>query len=160
MLNAVDEIAEQEIETAIANHERREVLANIKRKFREHDFRRRVLSAYGSACAFCGLQLKLVEAAHILPVAALSSTDETINGVALCALHHRAFDQNLLSFDESYRIEISAEAVADLTRLNLAGGLAIFQRNLKSAILLPADRRDYPAKQYINESRKLRQWRA
>ena len=160
MLNAVDEVAEQEIETTITNHERREVLANIKRKYREHDFRRRVLSAYGSACAFCGLQLKLVEAAHILPVAALSSTDETINGIALCALHHKAYDQNLLNFDESYRIEVSAAAVADLNRLHLAGGLAAFQRNLKNAILLPADKRDYPAKQYIIESRKLRQWRA
>ncbi len=160
ILNAVDEVLEQEIESTITNHERREVLVNLKRKYREYDFRRRVLSAYNNACAFCGLQLKLVEAAHILPVAALTSTDETINGIALCALHHKAYDQTLLSFDESYRVEISGAAVSELTRLNLTGGLVGFQRNLKNAIMLPADKRDYPAKRYITESRKLRQWRA
>ncbi|MDQ2696688.1 MAG: HNH endonuclease [Pseudomonadota bacterium] len=57
--------------------------------------------------------------AHIIPVAADSSTDETTNGIALCALHHKAYDQNLLGFDEDYRIEISGSAVAELKELNL-----------------------------------------
>ncbi|MGE0884179.1 MAG: HNH endonuclease [Blastocatellales bacterium] len=158
ILNIVDEINEEEIELRITNNERREVISSIKRKYREHDFRRRVLSAYSSTCALCGMQLKLVEAAHIIPVASELSTDETINGIALCSLHHRAYDQNLVSFDENYRVELSSATILELQKLNLAGGLASFQDSLKNAIILPADNRDYPAKPYILESRKVRQW--
>ncbi|MBI1785198.1 HNH endonuclease [Candidatus Sumerlaeota bacterium] len=158
ILNAVDEVGEDEIEATIRNTERREVLASIKRKYREHDFRQRVLSAYASTCAFCGMQLKLVDAAHIVPVASDSSTDETTNGIALCSLHHRAYDQNLVNFDERYRIEVSDASVSELNKHNLAGGLVDFQAGLKSAIILPADKRDYPASVNIRNSRKVRMW--
>jgi len=158
MLNAIDGLDEQEIETKIADYERREVIATITRKFREYDFRHRVVTAYAATCAFCGIQLKLVEAAHILPVAADSSTDETRNGVALCALHHRAYDQNLISFDDHYRIEVSSAAIARLSELGLVGGLTAFRKGIKNAIVLPADTRDYPDRRYIAESRKVRQW--
>lgn len=65
----------------------------------------------------------MTEAAHIIPVAAPTSTDETKNGVALCALHHTAFDRNLISFDERYKIEISDPEVSRLAEVNLVGGL-------------------------------------
>jgi len=158
ILNTVDEVEENEIETKIKNNERREVIANIKRKYREYDFRHRVLTAYAATCAYCGVQLKLVEAAHIIPVASDKSTDETINGVSLCSLHHRAYDQNLISFDEKYRVEVSKDEIANLKTLGLVGGLASFERNLKDAIILPADKRDYPPPVYIRESRKIRGW--
>jgi putative restriction endonuclease len=160
ILNAVDEVDEREIAAKVTNNERREVIAQIKRKYREYDFRHRVLTAYASTCAFCGVQLKLVEAAHIIPVASDTSTDKTTNGIALCSLHHRAYDQNLVSFDENYRIEISGATISELHKLNLAGGLAGFQNAVKNAIILPADKRDYPAGPYILESRKVRLWRS
>jgi len=158
MLNALASVSEQDIDTQITDHKRREVITSIKRKYREYDFRDRVLAAYRATCAFCGVQLKLVDAAHIIPVAADSSTDETRNGLALCVLHHRAYDQNLLSFDDTYRIQVSAAAIAQLGELGLVGGLGAFRKGLKSAIVLPADTRDYPDRGYIAESRKVRQW--
>jgi len=158
MLNTIDTLNERDVETRIASFERREVIATIRKKYREYDFRRRVVTAYAATCAFCGVQLRLVEAAHIIPVAADSSTDETRNGVALCALHHRAYDQNLISFDEAYRIEVSATAIMRLSESGLAGGLAAFREGIKSAIVLPADKRDYPARQYVAKSREIRQW--
>ena len=158
MLNAIDNLDAKEIDAKVGDYERREVIASIKRKYREYDFRDRVLSAYRATCAFCGLQLRLVEAAHILPVAADQSTDETRNGIALCALHHRAYDLNLISFDEQYHIEVSGSAVDRLSEVGLIGGLKAFRRALNSAIILPADVRDYPAPDYIAESRRVRRW--
>ncbi len=158
MLNTIDTLNERDVATRIANFERREVIVTIKRKYREYDFRRRVVNAYAATCAFCGIQLRLVEAAHIIPLAADASTDETRNGVALCALHHCAYDQNLISFDETYRIEVSATAIMRLSESGLVGGLAAFRKGIKSAIVLPADKRDYPARQYIAKSREIRQW--
>ncbi len=59
-------------------------------------FRRRVLSAYQDACALCRLkQQPLLEAAHIKPHA---EGGEPIipNGLAMCNLHHRAFDTDII----------------------------------------------------------------
>jgi putative restriction endonuclease len=102
--------------------------------------------------------LELIDAAHIIPVAASTSTDETKNGIALCKLHHTAFDRNLISFDERYKIEVSDSEVSRLTASNLVGGLKEFKQKLRTAIILPADRRDYPPPEYITEARKVRSW--
>ena len=40
------------------------------------------------------------------------------------------------------------------------GGLRQFQRHLRDAIILPADRRDYPNPDYIKQARTVRQWAA
>lgn len=157
LLNSLDSLTEAQI-GSIRNHERQTLLSQIARKYRSSDFRKRVLGAYRHQCAACGLQLELIDAAHIIPVAANTSTDETKNGIALCKLHHTAFDRNLLSFDESYRIEVSESEVTRLTAINRIDGLREFQRHLRTAIILPSDRRDYPPPQYISEARKVRNW--
>lgn len=157
LLNNLDTLTESQI-AAVKNQERQVVLTRIARKFRAADFRKRVLGAYDHRCAACGVQLKLIEASHIIPVAAPTSTDETKNGIALCALHHTAFDRNLLSFDERYKIEISTSEVSLLAAANLAGGLKEFKQHLRTVIILPNDRRDYPPPQYIAEARKVRNW--
>lgn len=157
LLNKIDVLKDDEI-AIIKNKVRREVITNIKRKYREYDFRNRVLSAYSHKCAMCGIQLKLIEAAHILPVSCEGSTDDTYNGVALCSLHHLAYDNNLVSFDKKYRIRLSGSRLQVLGIANLTGGIEAFKRNLLSAINLPADKRDYPKPEIIEESNKLRAW--
>lgn len=157
VLNRIDAATDSQI-AAIADTKRRLVVANIKRRYREHDFRSRVLSAYSHRCAMCGIQLRLVEAAHILPVAAQHSTDETNNGVALCAIHHKAFDANLVSFDEDFEIQVSESRVHELAEQDLAARLDEFREALLPAIVLPADRRDFPATQLITEARRVRRW--
>lgn len=158
-LNNIAQLSGADV-AAITKPARREVLATIRKKVREQDFRVRVLTAYGHQCAMCGVQLRLVEAAHILPVALPRSTDETKNGIALCSLHHDAYDHNLVSFTERYQIEVSRASESDLRRTNLLGGLAAFKTALRSAIMLPADRRDYPSPAYIRRSREARRWQA
>ena len=59
-------------------------------------FRQAVLEAYSYRCAMCGIQLGLVDAAHIVPHAHLQGHDVVSNGLALCSLHHRSFDTGLL----------------------------------------------------------------
>ncbi|MGB7984366.1 MAG: HNH endonuclease [Terracidiphilus sp.] len=157
LLNSLDSLTESQIVT-VEDQERRIVLSQMARKYRATDFRRRVLGAYSYRCAACGIQLELIDAAHIIPVAAPTSTDETKNGIAFCKLHHAAFDRNLLSFDARYKIEISESEIARLTSSNLSGGLIVFKKNLRTAIILPNDKRDYPPSQYIEEARKVRNW--
>ena len=157
LLNDVEGIDLDEIES-IGNAERRKVVSTIVRKYRAADFRTRVLGAYNHRCAMCGVQLGLIDAAHILPVAADNSSDDTKNGVALCKLHHSAFDRNLVSFDESYRIETSGTELRRLADIQRGGGADEFRETLKIALILPNDRRDYPTPSLIRLSRAVRRW--
>lgn len=68
----------------------------------------RVRKRFGSVCAFCDIRVpKLLDAAHIIPVAKNGSDDER-NGLPLCPTHHRAFDTGLITIDpldHSLRVE-------------------------------------------------------
>ena len=156
LLNELPDLTDKEID-AIADRERRKIVRTITTRFRARTFRGRVLTAYGHRCAFCSVQLSLLDAAHIVPVAAPGSTDEIVNGVALCKLHHFAYDENLVSFDASYAIEVSAARLGELSGRH--GGLPGFRSALGGSLALPAQERHYPKPEYIRSSRKVRGWR-
>lgn len=142
----------------VSNKERRLAFRQILQRTRDASFSKRVLNAYGSKCAMCGIQLRLVDAAHIVPVAIDGSTDETSNGIALCALHHRAFDNGFVSFNEKFRIQVSNQMLKNLKFENMDGGLNRFKGNLRSAILLPPEPSLRPKKKYIQQARQIRGW--
>lgn len=82
---------------------------------RDARFSRRVTEAYGGLCAMCGLDLQLVEGAHILPASAPGSFDEPWNGLALCANHHTAFDRHLVGIRlDTREIVFHAAALAQV----------------------------------------------
>ena len=86
--------------------DRRREAREISQWVRDRRFARRVLIAYGGRCAFCGVNAKLVDGAHIVPVAG-GGDDRVANGIAACPTHHRAFDQHLLRLDEEYGIVLN-----------------------------------------------------
>jgi putative restriction endonuclease len=143
----------------IANQARRTTVVSVSKKLRDISFRKRVLTAYGNRCAVCGLQLKLVEAAHIIPVNHEASTDEIRNSLALCVLHHRSYDQALIAIDEDYYVLVSEAQADELRRLDLYGGLERFRRDLRPIILLPPTVSDRPHVEYIKLANYLRSWR-
>lgn len=76
-------------------------------------FRERVLVAYETSCAICRLRHReLLEAAHIL---ADSEGGEPIvpNGIALCTIHHGAFDHSLIGIRPDCRVEVRADILAE-----------------------------------------------
>ena len=137
---------------------RREVFQTVCKRQRDSRFSAKVLSAYNYRCAFSGIQLKLVDAAHILPVSEDESTDETCNGIALSALHHRAYDKGLITFNDEYRVLINESEIYRLTELNLIGGLREFRKNLRPAIDLPPDDSNRPNKEFVRKANLLRGW--
>lgn len=152
-------VADADIDAAVAPARRVEIV-ETRRAARDAQFRRKVLRAYENRCAMCGLQLRLLDAAHVLPVDQPGSTDDTNNGVALCALHHRAYDRALVAFDPTYAIRVNTKQVGELTALSLAGGIRQFQATLKSSLLLPADARDHPKGAFIVAANRSRGWPA
>ena len=101
-------------------------------------FRQEVLRAYSHRCAMCGIQLDLVDAAHIIPHAHPEGSDTISNGLALCALHHRSFDTGLLYVREDYAIHLNSAKVRHLRKMDRANGLRWYTRQLRRELLLPA----------------------
>jgi putative restriction endonuclease len=137
---------------------RRRTVVSVSRRLRNNDFRRRVLSAYVQRCAVCGVQLKLIDAAHIIPVNHERSTDETRNGLALCALHHRAYDQALVTVSESYAVVFNERQADELKRLGLDDGVKEFRKNLRLEILVPKVVAERPHVEFIKLANRIRGW--
>ncbi len=80
-----------------------------RRRTRSSQFSRRVKRLYEQTCAFCGVRRETpdgnweVEAAHIHPKKE-AGTDDVRNGIALCKLHHWAFDAGWFSISDDYEI--------------------------------------------------------
>jgi hypothetical protein len=91
-------------------------------------FRQAVMEAYDFHCAVCGLKIPSpdllsweVEAAHIVPNRSLGR-DDLWNGIALCRLHHWAFDVGWFALLDDYQIQVSSR-ICDLpAKFAKAGG--------------------------------------
>lgn len=132
------------------------MITEVSRLSREAGFRQRVLFAYGNRCAVTRVRLRLVDAAHILPVGAPGSVDLVRNGVALSPTYHRAFDAGLIYLDEQFRMQLNNGNVQALQQLNLVRGLGTFKAPL-GQIFLPPDPAQRPSADFIRRANKFRQ---
>jgi putative restriction endonuclease len=160
----LEEIATQSIDLNDAlltqlSQPRQITVQTINKKLRDNSFKARILTAYSQKCAFSGMQLKLVDAAHIVPVSHSTSSDETCNGMALSALYHRAYDKGLVTVNESYQIIVNNSALSKLKDANLDGGVDMFLKNLRPVILLPPAINDRPNIHFVKEANELRGWK-
>lgn len=95
-------------------------------KLRIHQpvFRAQVLGAYERACAICRLRhTELLDAAHILSDAHPRGTPVVPNGMALCSIHHRAFDSNVLGIRPDLVVEIRRDILDEIDGPMLKHGL-------------------------------------
>jgi putative restriction endonuclease len=87
--------------------ERRYAVRQTRVRLHQARFRGRVVPAYSSRCAICRLkELRLLDAAHILGDVE-GGEPAVSNGLSLCAIHHRAFDQNLVAVSPDYVVHVS-----------------------------------------------------
>jgi putative restriction endonuclease len=94
--------------------EQRYVVRETKVRLHQARFRGRVVPAYSSQCAICRLkELRLLDAAHIVSDMAEGGEPTTQNGLSLCAIHHRAFDQNLVGVSPDFVVHVSRKLLED-----------------------------------------------
>jgi putative restriction endonuclease len=80
------------------------------RRLHQAAFRRNVLDAYADTCAVCRLKIKgLLDAAHIVGDRHPLGDPVVPNGLALCKIHHAAFDQNIIGIRPDAVVELNAE---------------------------------------------------
>jgi putative restriction endonuclease len=139
---------------------RAQILQNVIRWVRDATFRTRVLAAYDHACTICGLQMGLVQGAHIIPVPIPGGTDETSNGLALCALHHAAYDRGLLGVGPDLRVVANNARVAAAASEGIGVGADALTAYVGQAIRLPAHPPSRPNPDYLRRGLELRGWPA
>jgi putative restriction endonuclease len=77
-------------------------------------FRGRVLTAYSNTCTICRLkETRLLDAAHIAGDLEANGQPIVPNGLSLCSIHHRAFDQNLVGVSPDYEVHVAKQLLDD-----------------------------------------------
>jgi putative restriction endonuclease len=107
----VDDLAPTPLE---ATPERRYAVRQTRIRLHQARFRGRVVPAYNSQCAICTLkEVRLLDAAHIVGDVELGGEPLVRNGLSLCSIHHRAFDQGLVGVSPDYVVHVSRHLFDD-----------------------------------------------
>jgi putative restriction endonuclease len=108
----------------VADIRRGYVTAVVRRRIHQEAFRERVIDAYRQQCALCKLRHEeLLDAAHIVADSEPDGEPVIPNGLALCKLHHAAFDRFFLSVRPDYAIEIRRDLLQETDGPMLRHGL-------------------------------------
>jgi putative restriction endonuclease len=87
---------------------RRYRFAEVRQRYHQVRFRRDVLLAYRERCAVCSLRgPELVEASHIIRDSDPEGIAAVVNGIALCSIHHAAYDRNLMGIDPEGTVHLA-----------------------------------------------------
>jgi putative restriction endonuclease len=120
-----------------------------QQRLHQQGFRERVLRAYQEQCAICRLRHgELLNAAHILPDTHPQGEPIVPNGLALCALHHAAFDSNILGIRPDFIVEVRTDILREKDGPMLQHGLQGFQGK---TILRPSSRGLWPRADFLAE---------
>jgi putative restriction endonuclease len=114
-LASVDLDAQELLRVAERDEARRVyVTAAVRVRLHQRSFRERVIDAYRSQCAFCRLRHReLLDAAHIIPDPEEAGEPVVTNGLALCKLHHAAFDSFMLGVTSDYVIRVREDVLIE-----------------------------------------------
>jgi putative restriction endonuclease len=112
------------------------------RRLHQAAFRQRVLKAYERRCAVCALaHIELLDAAHIIGDLEESGDPVVPNGLAMCKIHHAAFDANIMGVRPDAVIEIRPDVLEEADGPMLRHGL---QEHHGQLLHLPRSRRERP----------------
>lgn len=125
----------------------------ISLRQRDPKFRHMVLRAYNYQCSICGFNMRhdnapiALEAAHIR-WKQHHGPCEVPNGLALCAIHHKAFDRGSIGFDENMRVMVFGAVNG--------GGVVqrLFWDFAGKAIALPPIKENYPGERFVEWHRE------
>lgn len=138
----------------IAAEARRSYVTVVTRqRLHQATFRQRVLQAYRERCAVCNLKhAELLEAAHILPDGHPRGEPIVPNGLALCTLHHAAFDRQIFGVRPDLVIEVRKDILEEVDGPMLRHGL---QEIAGSTLAVPAASHLQPRREYLEERYEL-----
>ena len=151
-LVAVDE-AQRLVDPALVDKltpDRRSYLERLTRiRLHQPVFRARVLQAYESRCAVCRLgHADLLDAAHIIRDADEGGLPVVPNGLALCKIHHAAYDRNIIGVCPDLVIDVRKDILAEVDGPMLKHGI---QEMAGVRITVPRQRAAHPDEERLDQ---------
>ena len=118
------DIAFWDASTSASELERKYVMREMKVRLHQPAFRARIISAYETKCAICQLRHgRLLDAAHITPDRDQNSSTSVTNGLALCKIHHAAYDTNILGINSDCVVKVREDVLDEVDGPMLLHGL-------------------------------------
>lgn len=147
---ALDDTQRLVVPSTLAGQDQRRYVERItQQRLHQPVFRAQVLAAYQERCAICQLRYaSLIDAAHILPDGHPLGVPDVTNGLALCKIHHAAFDNHLLGIRPDYVVQVHPKVQQERDGPMLLHGL---QEMHGRSIHLPGSRRARPNPRNLEE---------
>jgi putative restriction endonuclease len=121
----------------------------VKQRLHQPEFRGRVMLAYDQRCSVCTLKHgRLLDAAHIIGDDKPHGIPVVQNGLAMCKIHHAAYDANLLGISPDYSVRINSGLMDEVDGPMLRHGL---QEMDGRQLSLPKRRTEHPSKDRLAE---------
>lgn len=118
------------------------ITATVRVRLHQRSFREKVITAYQSQCSLCRLKHEeLLDAAHIIPDAAPTGEPRVTNGIALCKLHHAAFDRMFIGIAPDFSVHIRKDILDEHDGPMLRYGLQLMQG---TKLILPTSKANWP----------------
>lgn len=129
---------------------RRYVIRETKQRLHQPVFRAMVMRAYQERCAVCALNHpELLDVAHIV-----ADSDQGIaavrNGLAMCKIHHAAYDQRILGVRPDLVVEIRRDLLDEVDGPMLKHGLQ--ERHGQRLMRVPTRRTERPDPELLEAS--------
>ena len=119
------------------------VMRETRQRLHQPVFRATVLRAYETRCAVCALgHAELLDAAHIVGDREEAGIPVVTNGLALCKIHHAAYDRHILGVRPDLVVEIRADLLAEIDGPMLKYGLQ--ERHGQRLMVVPKVRAERP----------------
>lgn len=112
-------------------------------------FRSMVLRAYETRCAVCALtHRQLLDAAHIVDDREERGIAAVRNGLALCKIHHAAYDAGILGISPGYEVAIREDVLDEVDGPLLEHGLQ--RLHGKHLMIVPKRKLDRPDRELLD----------
>ncbi len=124
------------------------ITSKVKIRLHQRSFREKVLAAYQTQCSLCRLRhAELLDAAHIIPDSHPDGDAKISNGIALCKIHHAAYDSLILSISPDFIVLIRHDVLLEKDGPMLQYGLKSLH---KARIVLPKHKEQWPDKNLLD----------
>ena len=122
---------------------RRYLRQETYRRLHQPVFRSMIMRAYESSCAVCQLRHSpLLDAAHIVEDRHERGIASVRNGLALCKIHHAAYDVGILGLTPELRVEVRADILDEVDGPLLEHGIK--KLHGQPLMVVPRRRADRP----------------
>lgn len=122
----------------------------VRQRVHQLGFRTRVLRAYRKSCTVCRLShAELLDAAHILGDKHPLGEPHVSNGLAMCKLHHAAFDRNILGIRPDRVVHIRNDILDEVDGPMLRHGLQ--ELHDLPLMVVPSREAEKPNTEFLSE---------